>query len=48
MWLTAPKGATPANQAPATDWQIAARRDIYAPPGLVMSFVNQIRYFSIK
>ena len=24
MWLTAPKGATPINQTPATDWQMAA------------------------
>ena len=27
LWLTAPKGAKPVNQTPATDWQMAARRD---------------------
>ena len=23
LWFTAPKGATPVNQTPATDWQMA-------------------------
>ena len=27
LWLTAPKGATPANYISVTDWQMAARRD---------------------
>ena len=27
LWLTAPKVVTPVNYTPATDWQMAVRRD---------------------
>ena len=27
LWLTAPEGATPANQTSATGWEMAVRRD---------------------